>query len=95
MHVCITKSMKQLVPPTCSGWIICFRASLGQSCQGENNDLCHLPTLLEVFRSVEGKPLREAGRTQDRYILMERSSGHKVKDAPQDEWGVVIEAAER
>ena len=87
--------MKQLVPPTCAVWIICFRASLGQSCQEENNDLCHLPTLLEVFTSVEDKPLREGGGTQDRSILLERSSGYKVKDAPQDEWGVVIEAAER
>lgn len=42
--------------PTCSGWITCFRASLGQSCQGENNDLWHLPALLEVTRSQRASP---------------------------------------
>lgn len=52
-------------PPTCSGWIICSRASLGQNCHRENNDLWHLPALLEVIRSVAGKPRREGAGTQE------------------------------
>lgn len=52
-------------PPTCPGWILCSRASLGQNCHLENNDLWYLPALLEVIRSVEGKPCREGAETQE------------------------------
>lgn len=75
-------------PPAwfCPGWIICCRASLQQNCQGENNDLLHLPALLEFTRSAEGKPLRKGGWTQDRHILAEKGARSRMLPKRRGRW---------
>ena len=52
----------------------------------------HLPALLELIRSTEGKPLREGDRTQDRHVLIEKGAGSRR--LPRRRGGALMEPAE-